>query len=200
MESLALYLLLAFTTLVSGGETWQRAAYDDAGAQGRQPHRRSGADYRYPDRDLAPEGAAASEALKTVAFGERVEFAYGGLNPGAAYRLRLTFVSDGPRVERVEAEGTVLLETVELRKGPPREEEIVLPPALYADGVLVLTFLRISGPNAVVSEIEVLSTDPTPLSAVKPVLHATGKAREALEAELARLQAELARLRGESPA
>ena len=47
-----------------------------------------------------------------------------------------------------------------LEAGKLVEREADLPPEAYASGELTLTIEKSSGPNAVVSAIEVLSTDP----------------------------------------
>ncbi len=136
---------------------WVRVAYDDAGSAGAQPHLTTGTNWRF-------EGPAdVDEALRTVAFGERVTFAYAGMNPAAPYRAILRFCSDGPREMRVWVGATVAFESVALGAGSVEVREIDLSPVAYAPGSLVLAVERVQGPNAVVADIEILSTDPTPL-------------------------------------
>lgn len=162
-----LFIPLLLAAGLAQAETWQRVAYDDAGVASRQPHLSSShGDYRFanPGTD--------DEALRTCAFGERVEFSYAGLNPQAHYKARLRFFSDGARELRVKAGSAVVLPSVKLAAGKVFEQEVELPAA----DPLVLAFERISGSWAVVSEVEILSTDPKPL----------GEAGEA-ELELPRL-------------
>jgi hypothetical protein len=151
-----------FSCLAATAADWTRVAYDDAGKRGQQPHLVSGSDFRY-------EIAAADEALRTVAFGETVEFGYAGLNPKAAYKAKIRLLSDGPRTERLKAGETELAKAVVLEPGKMVVQELELPAAAYADGKLKLSFEKLVGPNAVVSDIEVLSSDPAPLT-VAPVV------------------------------
>jgi hypothetical protein len=147
MKILTAILMLAAT--LASAQTWHRVAYDDAGADGRQPHRVDGGNWRFENP------GTHDESLRTCAFGERVEFGYAGLNPKAQYKAKLRFFSDGEREIRI-VPGDV---TVQLTAGQPLERELNLP----STATLLLAFEKISGPNAVVSEIEILSTDPAPL-------------------------------------
>jgi hypothetical protein len=138
---------------------WTRVAYDDAGVDGKQPHLVEGANYAYPQ-----EVPAADAALRTVSCGSTVEFGYGGLNPKATYKVRFRFLSEKPRELREKANGLILLPSVKLETNKELVQEIKLPPASYAKGCLQLSFEMISGPNAVISDIELLSDDPKPLT------------------------------------
>lgn len=148
--------VLALATTARAAE-FRRVAYDDAGTTGKQPHVVDGADWRVAVGETFPDAA------RTVAFGLRVDLAYSGLNPKAQYRVKLRFLSDGPRQERIKAGNTVLVESLTLEKGQIVEREIDLPVGCYADGLLSLGVETVAGPNAIVSEVEILSTDPTPL-------------------------------------
>lgn len=146
------------------GAEWVRVAYDDAGADGQQPHLADGGNYTYPD-----SVPVADAALRTVAHGAKVEFDYPGLNPKAAYKARIRFLSDQGRQVRVKAGGQVLLAAVNLENGKAVTEEIELPAKSYANGGLELVFEQAGGPNAVVSDIELLSDDPRPLPGLAEV-------------------------------
>jgi hypothetical protein len=137
-----------------------RVAYDDAGAAEQQPHLKSGNDWRF----TVPDNS--EESLLTAAFSDCVEFGYAGLNPKATYKVKLRFFSDCPREERVKAGGVTVLNSVVLETGVVAEREIQIPAEAYANGKLTLSIEKLSGPNAVVSEIEVLSTDPAQLGAI----------------------------------
>ena len=136
---------------------WNRVAYDDAGAVNKQPHLVDGGNWKFNNP------GDANEAARTAAFGERLEFAYAGLNPKAAYKVRLRFFSDDPREVRVTAGGAALLKSIAIETARVAEREAEIPPAAYVAGKLAPAIERINGPNAVVSEVEVLSTDPAPL-------------------------------------
>jgi hypothetical protein len=137
-----------------------RVAYDDAGAAETEPHLTAGSDWRFPNP------GTPTETERTAAFGQRVEFRYAGLNPKAAYKAKLRFFSDGPREQSVKAGPVVVLNSIVLENGVVAEREAEIPPDAYKDGTLLLTIERIAGPNAVVSEIEILSTDPAQLRAI----------------------------------
>ncbi len=155
------FLILAWVSISAArAADYVRVAYDDAGAAEAEPHLAGGSDWRFEN----PGTTAAS--LRTAAFGECVEFRYAGLNPKAAYKAKLRFFSDGPRRERIKAGGMVALDSVVLENGAVTEREFEIPSAAYADGKLILTVERVSGPNAAVSEIEILSTDPAALRAM----------------------------------
>lgn len=139
-----------------------RVAYDDAGVNGAQSHlKNSDGDWR------CGNPGTSEEALRTVAFGTRIEFGYRGLNPQAAYQAKLRFFSDGQREVRVKAGTRTLLNSVIIEVGKPVEREMDLPPAAFATGTLALVIEHISGFNGgVVSDVEILSTDPKPLEAI----------------------------------
>jgi len=142
-----------------------RVAYDDAGVNGAQPHlKNSDGDWR------CGNPGTSDETLRTVAFGSRIEFGYRGLNPQAMYKVKLRFFSDSRREVRVKAGTSTLLDLVTIETGQPVEREIDLPPAAFASGVLTLLIEHVSGFNGgVVSDVEILSTDPKSLEAI-PVL------------------------------
>jgi hypothetical protein len=137
-----------------------RVAYDDVGVTGKQPHLVSGSNWRFENP------GASTEAVRTAAFGPCVEFGYSGLNPKAKYKVKLRFFSDSPREQRVKAGGVVIIESVSLENGKTTDREVELPADAYKSGRLSLAIEKISGPNAVVSEVEVFSTDPAQLGAI----------------------------------
>ena len=162
------FSLLGFVCFAHAAE-FARVAYDDAGVTDKEPHLVSGSDWRFENP------GTAAEAVRTAVFGHRVEFGYAGLNPKAIYKVKLRFLSDGPREECVKAGDAVVLESVALENGKVTEREVTMPPGTYASGKLTLAIEIISGPNAVVSEIEVFSTDPAQLGSIplpEPVLPA----------------------------
>ncbi|MCX6926191.1 MAG: hypothetical protein NT154_23735 [Verrucomicrobia bacterium] len=135
----------------------QRVAYDDAGAPDRQPHWVDGGNWKFAN------AGEATEAERTCVFGPLVEFGYAGLKPQASYQVKLTFFADADRTMRVKA-GTATLGEVKAENGRTSSYQFAIPAAAYAAGKLALTLERLSGPNAVVSEIEILSDDPTALT------------------------------------
>jgi len=139
-----------------------RVAYDDAGAEdARQLHLvEADGPWRFDNP------GTSDEALRTAVFGKRIELGYLGLNPRAAYTARLRFFSDGLREVRVKAGNKSVLASVIMEKGKPVERKISLPPETYATGKLILVIEQVRGSNAVISDIEVLSTDPATLAPI----------------------------------
>jgi hypothetical protein len=163
----AVFCSIAVLSSIGNAAEFTRVAYDDAGVSDKEPHLVSGSDWRFDNP------GTSAEAVRTAAFGQCVEFGYSNLNPKAKYKVKLRFFSDGPREERVKAGGVVVVESVALENGKVTECEVEMPPSTYASGKLTLHIERISGPNAVVSEIEVFSTNRAQLRAIplpEPVL------------------------------
>lgn len=156
MPTLPLALLLAAS--VSGAAELRRVAYDDAGAPDAQPHLRTGSDYTFKT------DSAVREAARSCVFGNTVDFAYVGLNPSANYTAKLTFYADSERTVRVKSGDRVLIESLVLPTGTVTERTVVIPGETYAKGRLTLAVEKISGANAVVSEVEILSDDPKALA------------------------------------
>lgn len=149
------------TSLLCHGAGFVRVAYDDAGADdARQPHLAAA---EGPWRFDVP--GTSDEALRTVVFGKRIEFVYRGMDPRATYKTKLRFFSDGKRESCIRIANVTATETVFLEKGNVVEREIEIPPAAYATGTLVVTIERVGGSNAIVSDIEILSTTPGTLEA-----------------------------------
>lgn len=149
--------------LPSNAADWVRVAYDDAGVDGAQPHLKKAA-----DNWNVPNSEAFDEALRTVVYGPYIWFGYGGLNTNAAYKAKLRFLSDGPRVMRLKAGDLTVKESVTADAGKSSECVIDIPPASYSMGTLELALEVISGGNGgMVSDIEILSTDPAPLGVSK---------------------------------
>ena len=144
------------------GAQWTRVAYDDAGEIGAQPHlTESDGNWR------CTNPGTSDEALRTVAFGTRIEFGYFGLNPKAAYKAKLRFFSDARREVRIKTGDVVVLKSVVIEVGKPIEREVDLPLAAYAPGKLVLVIEHVAGFNGgVISDVEILSTDPKPLGPI----------------------------------
>jgi len=153
-------------------QDWHRVAYDNAGVAGQQEHLLSGGSYRYPEKDLALSVTGADNPSRFVAFGERVVFGYAGMKEKARYKARLTFMSDGPREQRISMNGKALEKSVMLEKGGLLRIDLDLPTqGSDAPDTMTIEITRIAGPNAVISEIEILSSDPVALApAEKPGL------------------------------
>jgi hypothetical protein len=104
-----------------------------------------------------------------VAFGDTVVFAYQGAVADAQYRIRATFLSEHQHRTVSVAVGQCVLEA---KLGLPDQEVVLrawdVPAAEYQDGKLTFAVAKVSGPNAVVSEVEVLSDHPAKLQPQVP--------------------------------
>jgi len=158
--SFGLKPIVAAFVLISSfahAQNWNRVAYADLGVTNKQPHLlASSGEWRFgnPGTD--------EESLRTCAFGNQIVLGYEGLNPQAQYKAKLRFFADSPREIRVKAGEKVLLPSVKLEAGKAVDQEVTLP----ASPSLMLSVECVSGVNAVVSEVEILSTDPKPLAAI----------------------------------
>ena len=154
------------TTQAQAAETWYRVAYDNCGVIGSEPHRAKGDSWTCQEKDLPLSIVPADDPARTICFSDSglVIYKYKGLAPEAKYKLRIVYLSCGtvgPRVQKIKANDTVLEEKLELPLNEVIKREYVLAPAVYADGTLQLDLERISGPNPVVSSIELLSSSKT---------------------------------------
>ncbi len=137
----------------------QRVAYDDAGEPARQPHLIEGENWTFKNP------GADTPAARSAAFGTAVKFGYSNLNPQANYQAKLTFFADEDRTMLVKA-GRIEAGRLSASRNKTTTATVDIPAAAIADGKLILSFEKLTGPNAVVSEIEILSDDPRPLEAL----------------------------------
>ena len=135
----------------------QRVAYDDAGESAHQPHLIDGENWVFKN------AGDATPAARTCVFGSTIRFGYGGLIAGAAYKIRLTLFADEARAMRVKADDVVLGEA-KTERDKTTTVEFDVPATARKGTDLHLTIERLSGPNAVVSEVEILSDDSAPLA------------------------------------
>ena len=156
------FALSLLSTNLAFAQTWHRVAYDCADGAHGEPHQEQGGTWRFENP------GNEDEAVRNAHYGDPVKFGYTGLKPSAAYKIKLRFFSDAPREMRITTGTTELLKSVEVEKGIVVERQIDVPAAAYASGGLSLVIERIKGPNAVVSDVEVLSSDQALLGSVPP--------------------------------
>lgn len=159
-------LIIAFAVLLSGGNSQAQnisqkssVAYCDCGGDGSQPFLVQGKNYLFSS-DLS-----TNIKERTCNFGKKVIYAFDNINIKAKYQLRVVFLSDQHRKISMKADGNAIAPDVVLEAGKRKEILVDLPAKAYAYGQLVLVFEVEQGPNAVVSELELFSSDRT---AVKP--------------------------------
>lgn len=132
-------------------------AYNDCGNNANQPFLVLGQNYTFPDEKLG------TEVERSCNFGNKVIYAFDNVDINATYSLRAVFVSDGEREINITADGNTIGEPIKLSKGTKREINLQLPAKAYAYKQLVLVFELKKGSNVVVSELEIYSSNNTPL-------------------------------------
>jgi beta-galactosidase/beta-glucuronidase len=130
----------------------KRVAYDDAGEPTQQPHLLEGENWTFANP------GAATPAARSVVFGQTVKFGYANLNPQANYQAKITFFADEDRSMLVKAD-RLQIGKASAHKGKTETVTLDIPVEAITDGKFILAIEKITGPNAVVSEIEILSYD-----------------------------------------
>lgn len=154
------YLLLLLTGLpaiagIRQKETeYVRVATNDCGVENAQPFLVTGNNY------TMPPSVTGSDKARTCNFGGRVIYAFDGLDIRAGYQLEVVYLADSERRQQIVADGNPIQEPFTLEKGKEQRYLIDLPKKSYAYGQLVLIFEVLNGPNAIVSEINLYSTNP----------------------------------------
>ena len=103
---------------------------------------------------------------RKIVFGSRLVLAWAGAKPGAQCKIKAAFLSDSEdRSLRIELNGRALAENLSLPGWKVLEQEWSVPSGTITNGDIVITINRISGANAVLSRLEILSDVPQALSA-----------------------------------
>ena len=158
-------LLLSVVARSSSGQTYVRVAFDEPGVAGQSTHLIGGEKYTFSAAEVPAGVLGLDDPLRTVTFGSQVRLGYSAAQHGAKYAARLTFVSELPRTLVVSAGSAVLADHLEVVPGKVVHVEYPVEPE--ADGTIDLRLRCLAGPNAAVSEVEILSSDPTPLASIK---------------------------------
>ena len=153
-------LMLTVTFRTAADEAWHKVAIIDAERPGAGGYIQSGSTYRYSTTEIPISVMPAGDARRGVLFAAQLGFGFHGLQPNARYQVRATFLSDSAdRDMEVRAGNTVL----EPRLALPKHEVLArtwdVPSKEISTGDLQLTFTKVDGANAVVSSLEVWSTD-----------------------------------------
>jgi hypothetical protein len=143
--------------------------YDDAGNRQRQPHLVKGNSYdatAFMDPNNRPSQNTIAYSMDDP---RGVAFRYEGLDPAAAYKVRVTMAMprarrmmanvppDLKRTQSILADGEYIARNVEIPEFTAEHFEYDVPPAATADGALELTFERGDGSmGVVVSEVWLL--------------------------------------------
>jgi len=122
--------------------------------------------YAYTLENIPGSALKGNSELRTVIFGDQVLLKWEGCVKEASYQVDLTFVSDSAtRSVKILTNKTVLVEKLILPEAEILMKSLKIPPNAYADGSLNLTIISLSGPNAVLSMVEVFSDFPDKLKA-----------------------------------
>ena len=140
-------------------KSYHKVAYDDCGTPGQQPHLIMGEDYEMPS------AMNESKQVRTCNYGGKVIYAFNKLDIHANYRMEIAFLADHDRIIRMSADGNPIAEDVILPKGKEVRKTIDLPRHAFAYGQFIIILEALKGDNALVSEIQITSTNPTQLTA-----------------------------------
>ena len=134
-------------------KTMQRVATNDCGVEGAQAFLIKGDNY------ILPSSFSGSKQAKTCNFGRTVIYAFDGMDIQADYQMEVVFLVDNRREQRIVADGNEVLAPVVLEKGKEQRYRIDLPKKAYAYGQLILVFEVLKGDNAIVSELNLYSSN-----------------------------------------
>lgn len=135
----------------------RRVATNDCGVDNAQPFLIKG------ENGILPESFPGSKEAKTINFGNTLIYAFDQMDIQADYQMEVVYLADKRGEQRVVADGNEVQAPVVLEKGVERRYVIDLPKKAYAYGQLVLVFEALNGDNAVVSELNLYSSNPAPL-------------------------------------
>lgn len=144
-------------------------AYNDCGEPGEQPNLVLGESY------IMPAYPGAGKEIRSCTFGSKVVYAFDKMDIQADYRLEIAFLSDQERQIRLIADGNPICEDIILPEGKEVRKVIDLPRHAFAYGQFVLVAVPQKGPNAIISEIRMYSTNGRQLVPVRE------EARDALK-------------------
>ena len=160
-------LALAAVCLITAGAACAAPAtnlapirYDDCGAFGRQPHVVNGGLWTFAETEVT-----APLSARTVAFASpALLLHYDGLVPTARYALRVVYATErnNPRTQTLFANDQQVHGTLDLPRGEARTFDYDLAAGVAARGAIDLSFRLVSGHNAEVSEVWLLSDVPQP--------------------------------------
>jgi len=164
----AFAILITFPLLCPGPgcqsfsqEKMHVVAEDDCGSDGKQRHLISGLNWTFSEEEIPYSSIPKNSSLRSVSFGETIHYRFRGLEHGARYQLRVSYLTDkNSRVELCAIDGQIVGDTIRLIPSRPSIRVYDIPRLAYDDGQIDVVFSLLSGPNAVVSSLELLSDDP----------------------------------------
>jgi len=93
---------------------------------------------------------------------DSIIFSFSNLDPSALYWVQVFYLQDknGTRRQRMLADGFILHDEMEVPKGKAGTFTYQIPKEAYSDGSVRIEIQRLSGPNAVVSELSLFEARP----------------------------------------
>lgn len=147
-------LMLAATPSTAQKSTFTRVASNDCGVPGAQPFLVKGDNYTMPDN------IKGSKEAVTCNFGNKVIYAFNNMDIHADYQLEVVYLADSDRRQHIVVDGNEI-QNLKLEQGKEQRYIIDLPRKAYAYSQLVLVFeVAGLGPNAIVSELNLYSSNP----------------------------------------
>jgi hypothetical protein len=170
------WFVLAALAPAAHAADWSVVASFDAAKADDLTKVAGAAEYGYSTAEIPVSALPADSGERKVVYGGQLALAWRGMVPGAHYKIKAAFLSDSDsRALRLEVNGRVLVENLSLPNGRVLEQEWPVPAAALAGGDLVIRISRITGANAVLSRLEVLSDQPSRLAAPPPLAEVLGK-------------------------
>ena len=152
---LSIFATLLFIAKDLNAQTY----YDDCGNPSAQPHLIQGISWDgWPNID-----PATTDAQKSISYDpERVIYSYSNLDTDKNYKVIITYLQEpgGGRIQRLSSKGTLIHGDLAIPEYKAEIYTFMLPTQTYGDGRLLLDFIRVLGPNAVVSEITIEEAAP----------------------------------------
>ena len=163
--------ILGLTLAVAArGAEWQIIASFDAAKLGESAEAGGATPYTYSTGEIPESVMLADSAERKVVFGEKLVFAWSGAKAGAAYKIKAAFLSDSEdRGMRAQLNERALEDQLWLPRGKVLEREWAVPPGTVVKGDLHFSLCRLSGANAVLSRLEILSDTPQTLTTPPPI-------------------------------
>jgi beta-galactosidase len=146
-------------------------ALDQCGLELQVPHMRTTTKRRIETSDV-DVATLPSDSLRFVGWAPEVmEAMYSDLNPAATLELEATYLCerDIDRVQSMTSRGFELHPPTRLARGTATVVRVLVPPAAFSDGTLDVRVNRIVGPDVVMSELRLYSSQPA-----APVLTVVG--------------------------
>jgi hypothetical protein len=152
-------------------------ALEQCGLELQAPHLRTRTKRRIETSDVDVT-TLPSDSLRFTGWDpQAMEALFPGLNPDATYELEVTFLCerDVERVVSISSRGLELHPPIQLDAGTATVARVAVPPAAVADGTLEVRVERVVGPDIVMSELRLFSSEPAP-----PALTIVGDSRGGL--------------------